>query len=64
MVFYQFYVDQNGSEPHLVGILPERRKNRQRVTRNSILKWGTLAAGSYVDPNRVYYVQVESRNES
>ena len=59
MVAYSFYLDDGREEASLIGILPERRRSRRRVTRKSILKWGELAAGSYVDPNRIYYIQLD-----
>ena len=63
MVAYNFYLNDGREEPDLIAILPERRKNRRRVTRKSIMKWGKLAAGSYVDPNSIFYIQVESQKE-
>lgn len=59
MVAYEFYFDDGRKEENLIGILPERRKKRRRVSRKSIMKWGKLAAGSYVDPNSIYYIQVD-----
>lgn len=58
MVAYEFYLKDGSEEDNLIGILPERRKDRKRVNRRSIMKWGKLAAGSYVDPKGIYYVQV------
>jgi len=58
MVLYEFYINDGTKEPELVGVLPERRKNKRRVTRKSIMKWGRIAAGSHVDPNTIYYVKL------
>ena len=58
MVLYEFYIKDGSNEPELVGVLPERRKNKKRVTRKSIMKWGKIAAGSNVDPNTIYYVKL------
>jgi len=58
MVLYEFYIKDESNEPELVGILPERRKNKRRVTRKSIMKWGKIVAGSNVDPNSIYYVKL------
>ena len=64
MVIYKFYFDDKfyfndgREEDSLIGILPERRKSRRRVTRKSIMRWGKLAAGSNVDPNSIYYVKL------
>lgn len=60
---YEFYSNDGCEEPNLIGILPERRNNRRRVTRNSIMKWGKLAAGSNVDPNCIYFIQIELQEE-
>ena len=59
MLAYEFYSSDGYDEASLIGILPERRKNRRRVTRRSIMKLGKLAAGSYMDPNRIYYIKVK-----
>jgi hypothetical protein len=62
MLVYQFYLNDGGEEEEeasLIGILPERRKNKSRVTRESIMKWGELVAGSYIDPNSIYYIPLE-----
>ena len=59
MLAYEFYFNNGSEEPDLIGILPERRKSRRRRTRKLIIKWGRLAAGSYVDPNSIYFIQVE-----
>jgi len=58
MVAYQFYLNDGSEEPNLIAILPERRRKGERVTQRSIMKWGQLAAGTHVDPNRIYFVQI------
>ncbi len=61
MVAYEiYYNDQRGKE-HLVGILPEKRKTRERITKESVLKWGMLVLGSASDINlhSLYFVTVE-----
>ncbi len=61
MVAYEiYYNDQRGKE-HLVGILPERRRIRERITKESVLKWGMLALGpaSDIEPHNLYFVTVE-----
>lgn len=59
MVAYGFYVNNGSDEPDLVGVLPERRKRSKRITRKSIMNLGRLAAGSYVDPKRIYFIRLE-----
>ena len=59
MVAYEFYFNDGCEEDSLIGILPERRENKRRVTRKSIMKWGRMAAGSNVNPNSIYYVKLD-----
>ena len=63
MVIYRFYLNDENGEPNLIGILPERRKDQLRITRESIVKWGRLVAGSSVNPNSIYYIQVELKED-
>ena len=58
-VIYQFYLNDASGESELIGILPERRKHRERITRESILKWGRLVAGSYVDPKKICFIELK-----
>jgi len=58
MVAYVFYLNDGCKEESLIGVLPERRKNKKRVTRKSIMRWGKLAAGSHADPDGIYYVKL------
>lgn len=46
-------------ESHLLGILPERRKNPFRITQESIMKWAKLIVGDSVDINNIYFIQIE-----
>ena len=58
MVSYEFYVKGGPDGSDLIAILPEKRKQSARITQESILKWGKLAAGTHVDPSRIYFVRV------
>ena len=59
MIAYEFYLREETGEEHLIGILPERRNHRERITENSILNWGWKIIGDNSDPNIFYFVQVE-----
>ena len=60
MVAYEFYLhDDDMEEFHLLGILPERRKDPLRITQESIVKWGHLVAGESVDVRDMYFIQIE-----
>jgi len=60
MVAYEFYWRDEKDKVHLLGILPERRKNAERISQESILNWVRQAIGNnlYVNDN-IYFVQVE-----
>jgi len=49
MVAYEFYVDDGIEEFHLLGILPERRKDSLRISYESIMNWGKLIVGDWLD---------------
>ncbi len=60
MVAYEFYLhDDDMEEFHLLGILPERRKDPVRITQESIVKWGHLVAGDSIDVRNMYFIQIE-----
>jgi len=62
MVTYEFYLNDDIKEFHLLGILYERRKNAVRITYQSIVNWGKLIVGHYVDINNIYFIEIEYRN--
>lgn len=59
MVAYEFYIVDDKEEFHLIGTLPERRKDPLRMTRESIMKWGRLVLGDSVDVHDIYFIQIE-----
>jgi hypothetical protein len=59
MVAYEFYFRDNAEGAQLIGILPERRKNPERITSESILKWGKDVVGDAVALDQIFFVQVE-----
>lgn len=59
MVAYEFYLADEKDEFHLLGVLPERRNDPLRITRESILNWGKLILGEEVDLSGFYFIQVE-----
>ena len=58
MVVYGFYLNDSEGNENLVGILPERRKNPMRITRESVLKWGKMGLGDSVDRQNIIIKQV------
>ncbi len=59
MIAYEFYSVDDEEEFHLLGVLPERRKDPLRITQESILNWGKLTVGENVDLSSFYFIQVE-----
>ena len=45
MVAYEFYWRDSTDVSHSIGILPERRKNSERITADSIMRWGKIILG-------------------
>ena len=60
MIAYEFYCRDETGEGHLIGILPERRKNPERITKESILRWVWKVIGDNSDLNSLYFVQVKT----
>ncbi len=64
IVIYEFYFKEGREEDSLIGVLQERRKDKKRITHESIMKWGQLAAGSHVDPSAIYYIKRSLQKKS
>ena len=60
MVAYEFYWRDETGKERLIGILPERRKNPERITKESALNWAWKVIGGRSDVNDIYLVQVET----
>ena len=58
MVAYEFYVKVEERDSRLIGILPERRKNQERITEESILRWGREVVGQRGKSEDIFFVQV------
>jgi hypothetical protein len=57
MIAYEFYERDEKRAPHLLGVLPERRRKPERITTESVGKWGRqLKSGG---ATAVYFVEVE-----
>ena len=48
MLVYEFYWRDESGDTHLIGILPERRKNLNRVTNQSVMNWVKEMLGNEV----------------
>ncbi len=62
MLAYEFYWRDQEGRIFFIGILPERRRHPERITKNSILNWGLKVIGDHSDNSDVkdiYFDQVE-----
>ncbi len=58
MVAYEFYWFDLTKGYELIGILPERRKNPERITQESIVGWGENIFGREIETRNIYFIQV------
>ncbi len=61
MVAYEFYRRRERRGDQLIGILPERRRNQERITKDSIMNWVRALLGNDADAeiHKVYFISVE-----
>jgi len=60
-VVYEFYRRVPGGEDRLIGVLPERRKDQERINHQSIMNWGRLLVPEQILNDKVYFVRVEGK---
>lgn len=58
MLAYEFYRRDGINGDHLIGILPERRKDPKRITRGSIMKWVRNVAGNGRNIDHIFFIKV------
>jgi hypothetical protein len=58
MVAYEFYCLEPKQRSQIIGVLPERRKNPERITQNSIMNWGEEIFGEELDIKDIFFIQV------
>jgi hypothetical protein len=59
MTAYEFYYRDEKGKEHFIGILPERRKDPKRITKDSVLNWGWKVIGDSSDVKDIYFVSVD-----
>ena len=59
MIGYEFYWHDPIKGYQLIGILPERRKNPKRITKESVLNWGKKYFGGNLNLNEMFFLEVE-----
>jgi hypothetical protein len=64
MVAYEFYWRDQKGGIRLIGILPERRKNKERITKNSIMNWVKPLLGDEFHVKEIFFTQVTINNNT
>ena len=59
MVAYEFYCTNDKGDEYIFGILPERRKNLERITKESIMNWGRKILGDNPGSKNIYFIEVD-----
>jgi hypothetical protein len=59
MFAYEFYWLDKTEEVHFIGILPEKRENLFRITRESVLNLGRKVIGVDSEVANIFFIQVE-----
>ena len=59
MFAYEFYWFDKTEEAHFIGILPEKRENLFRTTRESVLNLGRKVIGVDGNVANIFFIQVE-----
>lgn len=59
MVAYELYLYDEIKGHRLIGILPERRKDPKRITKESVLRWGRMLLHDSADDKNIFFKQVE-----
>ncbi len=55
MVAHEFYSRDEWGELHLMGVLPERRSDQERITDESIINWARSLFGDESGVNNISY---------
>ena len=58
MVAYQFYQLDSTGEYQVIGVLPERRKDPERITQESIMNWGISSFANDPTSKDIFFIQV------
>jgi len=59
---YEFHFRDESGERYLIGVLPERRRNQERITNESIIRWARSLLGDESGVNNISYstIRLES----
>jgi hypothetical protein len=58
MIAYEFYWLDSSGGYHIIGVLPERRKNPERISQQSIMNWGGNLYSKDLDTKDIFFIQI------
>jgi hypothetical protein len=58
MLGYKLYLLDKTEGCKLIAVLPERRKKPQRITEESVIKWGTTLLGDHANGKDIFFERV------
>ena len=58
MVVYEFYWLDSEGERERIGVLPERRKHPERLTKESVMRWAEKFFGNHLSLKDIFFIQV------
>ena len=64
MVAYELYWHDEKDQAHFIGILPERRKSPERITRESVVNWGRKVIGENTEFKEIFFTRVDMQSIS
>ena len=64
MIGYELYWHDPIKGYQLMGVLPERRKNPNRITEESVLNWGKEYFSKNSNLNEMFFLEVEINGET
>jgi hypothetical protein len=64
MVAYEFYLRDPIRGYHLIGVLPERRGDPKRITKESVLNWGQTYFSNHLNLDDMFFIDVEMNGET
>jgi hypothetical protein len=62
IVAYEFYRRDSRKKYQLIGVLPEMRKNPERITKESVLNWGQKYFGNHLNLDDMFFIEVLKRS--
>jgi len=62
MLVYELYTFNKKKGYELIGVLPERRKNPMRITKESVIRWGRMLLDDDVDSEDIFFKPIVIEN--